>query len=313
VSRQARPQIKIGVLLPQFTGDANDLVDGARRAEAAGLDSVWVFDHLWPLGARKDAPILEAWTSLAFVAAATERVSIGTLVTRSSLRHPVVLAKMAATLGAIAPGRLIVGIGSGDSKSRRENDAFGLPYWEPPDGLAQLASTVGLLRDYLHRDEISIEDPFSSVSALRPSPRPEPPPAVWVGGSGSSPGLMRLAGEAADGYNAWAVSPDRFGTAVAIVTEAAGGRTIEMTWAGEVVLGSDDADARRRLGNRDPARYIAGSPAVVAEALGAYVRAGAGHLILSLPTPAEPGLYELLAAEVVPVLRAGFARYPPGV
>jgi alkanesulfonate monooxygenase SsuD/methylene tetrahydromethanopterin reductase-like flavin-dependent oxidoreductase (luciferase family) len=104
--------LKLGVTLPQFTGDAELFLDGARRAEHLGLDSVWVFDHLWPLGAKR-RPILEGWTALASVASATERIGIGTMVTRSSLRNPAVLAAMAATVGALAPGRLTVGLGCG--------------------------------------------------------------------------------------------------------------------------------------------------------------------------------------------------------
>ena len=105
------------------------VVDGAHRAREAGLDSVFVFDHLWPLTGGKERPIFESWTTLAHIAAVTDTMDIGTLVTRSSLRHPAVLAKMAATVASIAPGRLIVAIGSGDEMSRPENEAYGIPYF----------------------------------------------------------------------------------------------------------------------------------------------------------------------------------------
>ena len=60
-------ELLIGVSLPQFTEEPKRLLDGANRAEAAGLDSLWLFDHLWPLG-RKDRPILECWSTLAWLA-----------------------------------------------------------------------------------------------------------------------------------------------------------------------------------------------------------------------------------------------------
>src|ERR671915_1147412 len=116
----------LGATLPQFTDDGHAFVEAAQRAESLGLDSVWLFDHMWPLTGGKTRPVIESWTALAHLAAATSRITVGTLVTRSTLRHPLLLAKMAATVGAIAPGRVIVGIGSGDEQSRNENEAFGL-------------------------------------------------------------------------------------------------------------------------------------------------------------------------------------------
>src|SRR5680860_1174492 len=131
---------KFGVTLPQFTKERERFLDGARRAEALEYDSVWVFDHLWPLGGDRERPVLESWTSLAHLAAVTERVTLGTLVTRSSLRHEVLLAKMVATVGELAPGRLICALGSGDKMSEGENLAFGLPYFAGDDRINQLAS-----------------------------------------------------------------------------------------------------------------------------------------------------------------------------
>jgi alkanesulfonate monooxygenase SsuD/methylene tetrahydromethanopterin reductase-like flavin-dependent oxidoreductase (luciferase family) len=135
--------VRLGVTLPQFTGDPSKLLDGARRAEDAGLDSVWLFDHLWPLTGGKSRSMFECWTSLAYIAAVTKRVTVGTLVSRSSMRHPVLLAKMAATVHAIAPGRLVVGIGSGDEASRPENDSVGLPYYPGRERTDQLFLEAG--------------------------------------------------------------------------------------------------------------------------------------------------------------------------
>ena len=96
-------ELKLGVTLPQFTAEPAQVVDAALRAESLGLDSSWVFDHLWPLSGGKERPALEAWTTLAYLAAATSRIDLGTLVTRSTLRQPAVLAKMAATVAEKLP------------------------------------------------------------------------------------------------------------------------------------------------------------------------------------------------------------------
>lgn len=290
----------VGVTLPQFTDDAGRFFDGVRRAEDAGLDSVWVFDHLWPLSGDKQRPILEAWTALAAVAARTERMSIGTLVTRSSLRHPALLAKMAATVGAIAEGRLIVAIGSGDRLNRVENESFGIPFLERDRRVPQLASTVELVRRYLTQEEVAQRDDFVAVDGLPASPRSSSRPAVWVGGLADE--VLEIAARKADGWNAWGSTPQQFARDAATVAGLAGDRAVELSWAGQVILGSSDEDAREQLGSRDPKHYLVGAPVTVAERLRAYVDAGARHLIVAFPAAGDPGSYERLASEVVPQL-----------
>lgn len=216
--------LQLGVTLPQFTDDAERFIDGARRAEEAGLDSVWVFDHLWPLSGNKDRPVLEAWTSLAWVAGQTTEVTIGTLVTRSSLRNPAVLAHMARTVAAIAPGRLIIGIGSGDQLSRAENEAFGLPYWAGADRVAQFEETVAKLRD-------SLEGTGARL---------------WV--AGRSDDALELAARCGDAWNGWGGTKETFARDAATVAEYAGERPIELTWGGVVKEENAEATASHLSG-----------------------------------------------------------------
>jgi alkanesulfonate monooxygenase SsuD/methylene tetrahydromethanopterin reductase-like flavin-dependent oxidoreductase (luciferase family) len=117
--------VKLGVTLPTFRDDASAL-DAARRAEGAGLDGVFVFDHLWPLG-RQDRPALSAFPVLGAVAAVTTRLSFGPLVARIGLVPDDVLVAELASLAHMAPGRLIAGMGTGDAKSAAENAAYGIP------------------------------------------------------------------------------------------------------------------------------------------------------------------------------------------
>ncbi|MEA2486419.1 MAG: hypothetical protein QOF16_73, partial [Actinomycetota bacterium] len=152
----------LGVTLPQFGSDPDVFVDGARRAESLGLDSAWVFDHLWPLSGGKERPIFEAWTAMSYLASTTRKIGLGTLVTRSSLRHPVLLAKAIATTATIAPGRVTVGIGSGDDLSRAENEAFGAPHWDADQRTAQLISTCQVVRSFLTADAVTQDDRFVS-------------------------------------------------------------------------------------------------------------------------------------------------------
>lgn len=298
--------VLIGVTLPQFTDDAESFVASAQRAESLGLDSLWVFDHLWPLSGGKNRPILEGWTALSWLAGATDRAGIGTLVTRSSLRHPAVLAKMAASVACAAPGRVTLVIGSGDEMSRAENEAFGIPYYEGPDRIEQFKSTVRVLREFLDTQEITVKDEFVSIERLPVSPRPASKPRLWV--AGRSDDALEIAGAYGDGWNGWAGTPERFAQDALRVTEFAassGDRAVALTWGGLAMLGKDDEDALAKLGSRNPKQYLVGGPETIARRLGEFVLAGARHLVLTFPDAGETGSYELLADQVKPLLDRG--------
>lgn len=292
--------VKFGVTLPQFTADRERFLDGARRAEAFGYDSVWVFDHLWPLGNDRERPVLESWTSIAHLASVTERITLGTLVTRSSLRHAALLAKMVATVGELAPGRLICALGSGDRMSEPENIAFGLPYFAGDDRINQLASTMEVVTTYSSEGVVGHTDGFAHIEDLPTSPQPDPAPEVWIGGW--SLRTLHLAGEGADGWNGWGTDVDRFARAARMVTDAAGGRNIELSWAGQVMLAANDDDARRKLGDRNPDSFLVGGPESVAKQLQQFLEVGATHVIAAFPDAGTKGSYELFAEAVVPRL-----------
>ncbi len=125
--------MKVGVVVPMSSSDGlgrvptwPSLLAYARHAEEVGADSLWVCDHFLsePPGGSPEG-ILEAWTVVAALAASTNRVGIGQLVTCASFRNPALLAKMAVTTDAIANGRLVLGLGAGWYDA--EHRAFGYP------------------------------------------------------------------------------------------------------------------------------------------------------------------------------------------
>ncbi|MGI8983891.1 MAG: LLM class flavin-dependent oxidoreductase, partial [Acidimicrobiales bacterium] len=130
--------MKVGVTLPQFRHDAEAAVGVARRAEAAGLDGVFVFDHLWPIGQRM-RPALHSLTLLGALAAETGRVALGTLVARVGLVPDAVLVHGLVTLHRMTGHRLIAALGTGDSLNREENEAYGLPFAPVAERLASVA------------------------------------------------------------------------------------------------------------------------------------------------------------------------------
>jgi alkanesulfonate monooxygenase SsuD/methylene tetrahydromethanopterin reductase-like flavin-dependent oxidoreductase (luciferase family) len=304
-------QVAVGVSLPQFTDDPRRLLDGVHRAEAAGLDSIWVFDHLWPFGGAKERPVFECWSTLAWLAAITNEIGIGTLVTRSSLRHPALLAKMAATVGAIAPGRLTVGIGSGDHLSRTENEAFDIPYWPGDERIDQLVSTVKVLRRYLNEPTATHRDDFVALDELPTSPHSQPPPRIWVGGRSEQ--VLEVAGTQADGWNGWGGTPEVFAADSQLVLDYAQDRPMELSWAGQVVFGETDRDAVEKLGPRNPKQFVVGAPETVAAKLLRFVEAGARHIVIGFPDAGTPGAYETLGETVLPILQTAATPAPRDV
>lgn len=291
--------MKIGITLAQFTDDRSRFDSGVRMAQQAGFDSIWLFDHLWPLSGGKERPILESWTTLAYLASTTKDIGIGTLVTRSSLRHPALLAKMAANVAEIAPGRLTVAIGSGDEASRGENEAFGVPYHADEDRIDQLRACVECVVRCLREKEVTMDDDFVTVEALETSPHPQIPPPVWV--AGRSDDAIEIAGTLADGWNGWGGDVARFTQDASTVLGFAGDRPVEVTWGGLISL---EGPGSKRPG--DGGGALTGSAAGIAEALAGFAEAGATHLIVT-PTGRWEDAIEVLGAEIVPSLRTSFA------
>jgi alkanesulfonate monooxygenase SsuD/methylene tetrahydromethanopterin reductase-like flavin-dependent oxidoreductase (luciferase family) len=264
----------LAVTLPQFSAEPGPALKACRDARRLGFRGVFVFDHMWPLGAPT-RPALEGWTLLAALAAEVGRspgpgFRVGTMVTRAGIRAPALVARMAATVGEVAGAPPIVGVGRGDVANRDENLAFGLPFGSIAERTAAVEDTVAALR-----------------GPLAGAPRPE----VWVGGVG--PGARDLAGRLADAWNAWALDPDELAAGLADVRVAAerAGRdpaAVAATWGGQVLVAFDRRDAQVRLERFSPgrppaelARVVTGDPDTVLERLRALGDAGASWCVLA--------------------------------
>src|SRR5436190_14021656 len=121
--------MRVGFVIPSFRYDADTALAAATAAETAGIEGVFVYDHLFPM-AQPERPAISSVPLLAAVAAETGRIALGPLVARVGLVPDAVLVNQFKTMARIAPGRLIVGLGTGDEKSRPEHEAYGLAY--PP-------------------------------------------------------------------------------------------------------------------------------------------------------------------------------------
>jgi alkanesulfonate monooxygenase SsuD/methylene tetrahydromethanopterin reductase-like flavin-dependent oxidoreductase (luciferase family) len=297
--------VRIGIVLPIAEEDGESGIPDypairamAVGAEAAGLDSVWVFDHLLFRFDGETTGIHECWTILAAIAEATHRIELGTLVMCTGFRNAALLAKMAATLDHVSGGRLILGIGAGWHDP--EYDAFGYPTDHKVGRFEEaLAVITGLIRS--GRAELAGRFVTAHDAVLLPPARPGLPILI----AAKRPRMLELTARHADAWNlAWFGLPDERLARV----------------RGELL------EACRRVG-RDPAslsttvgvtvRYPADGPppaeaptapaltgAVeeIADGLAAHAAAGADHLIAAL----EPSTPRTLAtfAEAVNRYRA---------
>ncbi len=137
--------MKLGVILPTFRDDARDALGVAAQCEHYGIDGVFAYDHLWPMG-TPGRPSLAPFPVLAAVGARHPSLIVGPLVARVGMVATSHLVGQFRTLAAVAPGRVIAAIGTGDSKSRDELEAYGLDYASASERREMVAETARELR-----------------------------------------------------------------------------------------------------------------------------------------------------------------------
>ena len=187
-----------GVTLPQIKRPWVAAAGAARAFESMGFDSLWVCDHLYGPQSPQ-LPILEAWSMIAAVAAITERVELGTLVTPAGMRNPAQLGKTIATVDNIAGGRVIAGLGGGWMP--REFTDFGMPFHGTGQRLKQLAETVELFkRMWGDEDEVTFDGDFVKASGVVCQPKPPRKVPILIGGAGEQV-TMKIAAREADIWN----------------------------------------------------------------------------------------------------------------
>ena len=291
--------MRIGVVLPIAQDDVTGLVASyaeiravALAAEAAAIDSVWVFDHFLFRADGVTEGIHECWTVLAAIAEATQRVQVGTIVMGTEFRNPALLAKMAATLDHISDGRLILGLGCGWHDP--EYEAFGYP---TDHKVGRFADALTIISELIRTGRSDHRGRFHAVddAVLLPPARPDLPILV----AAKRPRMLGLTARHADAWNqAWYGRPDdRYARVRAELQRAfeEAGRdpaSVEITVGVSVHLPEPGA--------ADPSSdtpALRGTPEDIADGLAAWAGLGVGHLIASLE-PATPATVERFADAV---------------
>ncbi len=200
-SANPRRPLRVGVQLPEVEREVRwrELADMARRAEDVGFDSLWFGDHLlyrFPDGSARGP--WEALTTLAGLAAATSRVTLGPLVAATAFRNPAMLAKQAATLDEISGGRFVLGLGAG--WNRTEFDAYGLPY---DHRMSRFEEAFTIVSSLLREGHVDFSGQFHSARDCELVPRGPSVggPPLLIGSLG--PRMLAVTAGRMDAWNAW--------------------------------------------------------------------------------------------------------------
>ena len=182
------------------TGTAADaacesMLHRAERAVAAGVTSLWTYDHLEGVPSSRQAPCFEAWTTLAATAARIPNVTVGTLVSGILLREVGLLGKMAVTVDALSGGRLVVGLGAGWYRDELRHYGYAIPPFG--ERMERLEAAIGALESMWEGEPVHEAGLEGALCLPRPVQRPGPP--IWLGGG--SDRIVRLAAARAGGLN----------------------------------------------------------------------------------------------------------------
>lgn len=284
------PPLRFGVsVLPSPVGGRDPVAD-AVHAESLGFDLVTVWDHL-----NHEAPSVETWTLLTWIAARTERILVAPIVLGLPYRHPAVVAKMAEGLDRLSHGRLILGLGGGGSD--REFGGYGLDVRPPGGKVSALDEAVTIVRRLWEEESFTFEGDHFRTHEARLEPKPERPIPIWLGSYGDR--ALRLLARSADGWipSMPYLPPESAAAkwgAIRRAAEDAGRDPDGIVWAYNVTV---------QLG-REPDRpnTLGGSPEAVAERVAELARLGVRFPIF-WPRGDAREQREVLAREVIPAIR----------
>jgi alkanesulfonate monooxygenase SsuD/methylene tetrahydromethanopterin reductase-like flavin-dependent oxidoreductase (luciferase family) len=256
--------------------------------ELAEIEHAWVFDHLMPIGGDPNGPAFEGWTLLSALAAQTQRLRVGVLVTSNRFRAPAMLAKIAATVDVVSGGRLEFGIGAGSRPghpiARREYEAHGLPFYDFDHSIGSLAEACTVIRRlWTEPEPFDFAGEYIQLTGAFCNPKPvqDPYPPILIGGRTGK--TLRVVAEHADRWN---------------------------------IAGGDLEDAKQRSARldrycaeigRDPAAITRSihvsvnydDPGAARKAIEEATGAGFTHVVLSLAPPYPDGVARWVVDEIL--------------
>jgi F420-dependent oxidoreductase-like protein len=289
-------------------------VDIARRAEALGYDSIWLYDHFHNIPRPAHEAVFECWTTIAAISQLTNRIRLGQMVGCNSYRNPALLAKITSTIDVISGGRLDWGIGAGWYEN--EYRAYGYDFPTPKDRIGMLRECVEIVRSMWTEAETTYKGKYYDVGRAHCDPKPiqSPHPPIWIGGGGEQL-TLRIVARHADCSN-FGGKPEMWEHKRDVLRGhcAAVGRdpdAIRMTWSPEVFIRRTqaelDAAGSKSVWGEARASWVegnlVGTPEQVAEKVKTYVELGCRGFVPWCADYPDTESLELFATEVVPNFR----------
>src|SRR6185369_2731900 len=195
--------VRFGIQTGQQSVEWGQILDLWKKADAWGYDSVWAFDHFYPIFVDPEGPCLEGLTTLAALAQATTRARVGHLVLGNTYRHPAITAKAACTLDHISGGRFNLGIGAG--WFALEHQTLGIDFKTVGGRLEALEEALRIIKGMFTQDQTTVHGRHYDVTDALCLPKPvqKPHPPIMIGGTGERV-LLRIVAQYAEMWNAFA-------------------------------------------------------------------------------------------------------------
>jgi coenzyme F420-dependent glucose-6-phosphate dehydrogenase len=331
--------LKLGYKASAEQFGPRELLDFSCLAETVGFDSVFVSDHFQPWKHTDGhAPSALAW--LGALGARTQRVVIGTSVLTPTFRyHPSVVAQVFGTLGTMFPGRVVLGVGTGESLN--EVPSSGIKWPGPKERRDRLRESIALINKLWTEDRVTFAGQFYRTENATIYDKPKEKVPIWVAASG--PLAAAMAGQVAEGFICTSGKNPQLYTdlvgkvgeglirahrenaslekmievKVSFDTDAMRAKEDTRHWAAlalspEEKVGVEDPVEMERLAaslplDRAASRWIVSSdPEAQVEQIRPYVELGFSHLVFHAPGPDQPRFLKLYAERVLPLLRAKF-------
>jgi F420-dependent oxidoreductase-like protein len=290
IERGNRVKLRFGIKTAQQNTTYEDILRVWLEADSIpSIEHAWAFDHFIPLGPDPTGPQLEGWTLLAALAARTERLRLGLMVTGNIYRHPAILANIATTVDIISQGRLDFGIGAGWNEL--ETNMYGIPLYPPGERIRRFGEACEIIKLLWTQTEANFNGQYYQLKDARCEPKPiqKPYPPFVIGGSGEKLTLRVVAQYASIWNFVW-------------------GTVEEFRHKNEILnqhcatVGRNPAEIERSI--QWPTNYD--NLAETVAGMRPYIEAGATHILLNLRAPYPEHIVHRLVEEIVEPLNAEY-------